>query len=79
MKIESLGLTSRQKETRAKLQLGASSPGAKQYGDGRTNQPTDQPTDKVSHRGACFRLKTWLTISDAEVLKFLALPLPLPP
>jgi hypothetical protein len=34
--------------TRAKLQPGASSPGAKQYGDGPTNQPTDQPTDGQS-------------------------------
>jgi hypothetical protein len=38
--------------TRAKLQLGARSPGAKQYGDRRTDQPTNEPTDKVSYRGA---------------------------
>jgi len=34
--------------TRAKLQPGLSSPAAKQYGDRWTNQPTD----KVSYRGA---------------------------
>jgi hypothetical protein len=31
---------------------GASSPGAKQYEDGRTNQTTDQRTDEDSYRGA---------------------------
>jgi hypothetical protein len=48
------------KETRAKLQPGASSSGTKQHGDGqmdqRTNRPTDrwtnQLTDKVAYRGA---------------------------
>jgi hypothetical protein len=52
-----------------KLKPGASSPGAKQYGQsnrqsnmGTTNQPTDQPTnqrtDEVSYRGAYLQLKT---------------------
>jgi hypothetical protein len=35
-------------KTRAKLQPGASSPGTKQYGDGQTNRPTDQPMDQLN-------------------------------
>jgi hypothetical protein len=47
---------SNKKKTRAKLQPGASSPGAKQYRDWRTNQRTNQWTnqqmDEVPYRGA---------------------------
>jgi hypothetical protein len=35
----------KEKKKQEKLKLGASSPGAKQYGEGRTNGPTDQPTN----------------------------------
>jgi hypothetical protein len=43
-------LKMKERRKQEKLKPGASSPGTKQHGDRRTNQPTDQPTDQPTNR-----------------------------